>query len=483
MRFPTCVLLPALLALAAFPAHGADQPQWGEAGSRNMVSAETGLPANFDPATGAGIKWSVPLGNAYGSPTVAKGCVFIGSNNKEPRDPRHDGDRGVLLCLNEADGHLNWQLVVPRIADDQYKDWPMIGMCSPPTVEGDRVYTVTNRFEVVCLDIHGMANGNDGPFQDEGRHMAPADDPPMEAGPLDADILWVLDMPNDAGIWPHDSAHVSLLLDGGVLYANTGNGVDNTHAVIRRPDGPGLIAIDKHTGKLLARDPERMAPVTFHATWSSPSMGVVAGEKRIFFGGGDGILYAFQPRTLERIWAYDGDPTAPKTDVAQYLRNREVSPSNIKGMPVFHDGKVYVTLGGDIWWGKEKAWLKCVNAANGAEVWSYEMGNHSAATPAIAGGLAYVTDCDGAVHCLDAATGAPCWTHDLGKETWGSTLVADGKVYVGSRGGDLVVFQAAREKQILAEIDLGDVISATPTAANGVLYVNTLKRLYAVGGK
>ncbi len=47
-------------------------------------------------------------------------------------------------------------------------------MCSPATVEGDRVYMVTNRDEVVCLDLHGMANGNDGPYRDEGRHMAAA---------------------------------------------------------------------------------------------------------------------------------------------------------------------------------------------------------------------------------------------------------------------------------------------------------------------
>ena len=131
-----------------------------------------------------------------------------------PRDPRHQGDRGVLLCLNEADGSLAWQLVVPKLVEDIYLDWPEVGMCSPPTVEGDRVYTLTNRDEVVCLDLHGMANGNDGPFRDEGRHMAPPEQPPMTVGPTDADILWLLDLRSAAGVHPHDSTHGSILFDG-----------------------------------------------------------------------------------------------------------------------------------------------------------------------------------------------------------------------------------------------------------------------------
>jgi len=65
-----------------------------------MVSSETGLPASFDPATGDHILWTASLGGgSYGSPIVANGKVFIGSDNSDPRDPRHKGDRAVMLCL------------------------------------------------------------------------------------------------------------------------------------------------------------------------------------------------------------------------------------------------------------------------------------------------------------------------------------------------------------------------------------------------
>ena len=127
-----------------------DQPQWGQQYSRNMVSGETGLPETFDPATGKNIKWVVPLGTeTHSTPVVSGGKVLIGTNNGNPRDPRHKGDRGVLLCLDEKDGSLCWQLVVPKLIPAVYRDWPRSGICSPATVEGDRVYVVSNRGQVM----------------------------------------------------------------------------------------------------------------------------------------------------------------------------------------------------------------------------------------------------------------------------------------------------------------------------------------------
>jgi len=478
-------------------AEAADQPQWGQQHSRNMVSSETGLPTTFDPETGENVKWSVSLGdNAYGSPVIAGGKVLVGANNAEPRDPRHADDRAVLLCLNEADGSLCWQLAVPRIGGDDYLDWPQIGFCSPPTVEGDRVYTLTNRYEVVCLDLDGLADGNDGPYQDEGRHMAPADEPPMAVTAIDADIVWMFDMPAEAGMYPHDAAHSSILLAGPYLYVNTCNGVDNTHRKIRRPDAPSLIVLDKATGRLVAQDGEHIGPRIFHSTWSSPASGEVDGRSLIFFGGGDGVCYAFDAlgppatlgavQTLNRVWRFDCDPTAPKEDVHRYVGNRRESPSNIKGTPVFYKNRVYVTVGGDIWWGKREAWLKCIDATqtgdvtDSGEVWSYPVERHCCTTPSIVNGLVFVADCRGILHCVDAETGRPYWTHALRKEVWGSTLVADGKVYAGSRGHDFWILAADKAKRVLASIEFDAPIATTPVAANGVLYVATLERLYAL---
>jgi outer membrane protein assembly factor BamB len=62
---------------------------------------------------------------------------------------------------------------------------------------------------------------------------------------------------------------------------------------------------------------------------------------------------------------------------------------------------------------------------------------------------------------------------------WGSTLVADGKVYVGDEDGDLVVFEASKEKKVLSATNLGAPIYSTPVVANGVLYVSSNTHLFA----
>ncbi|MFW6169086.1 MAG: PQQ-binding-like beta-propeller repeat protein [Planctomycetota bacterium] len=495
------VLLCAVVihVVADSEASSGDQPQWGARHTRNMVSDEEGLPESFDPASGEGIQWSVDLGSqAYGTPVVSQGRVFIGTNNSVPLDPRHEGDHGVLLCLDENDGSLLWQLVVPRrLGEDGFLDQPRVALCSPPTVEGNRVYVVTNRAEVVCLDLEGMANGNDGPYQDEGRHMVQSGETPKEVTEQDADILWVFDMPSQAGVHPHDSPHSSILLDGRYLYLNTGNGVDLTHVKIRKPDAPSLIVLDKETGKLVGQDNEQIGPRIFHCTWSSPAKGLVNDTPLLFFCGGDGIVYAFKPlpqkldedkiHFLERVWTFDCDPDAPKENVHDYVRNRKVSPSNIMGMPVFHKNRIYVTGGGDFWWGKRHAFIKCIDATRtgditeDGEIWSQPLLQHACTTPAIVDDLVFVGDLGRKIYCFDAKTGECYWEHRMKGAVWSTILVADGKVHVGSDGRDFRIFKADKTKKELASIRLDSRMRTTPVAANGRLYLNTLCRLYAVG--
>jgi outer membrane protein assembly factor BamB len=513
----------AVCVIAAFAAQApaGDQPQWGEAWTRNMVSGEKGLPESFDPKTGRNIKWTARLGaQTHSTPIVSRGRVYIGTNNEEPRDPKHKGDRGVFMCFDERSGELRWQLVVPKRDEDAYMDWPRMGMSSTATAEGDRVYLVDNRGAVLCLDAKGLADGNNGPFREEAAYMTPPADagapprqqigaetrpetlrPPadgvfLKPGPMDADILWKFDLAAEAGIWPHDAAHSSILIHGNHLYLNTANGVDNTHKRIRAPDAPSLVVLDKDTGRLLARDEERIAPDVFHNTWSSPSLASSDGRPLVFFCGGNGVVYAFEPlrgdagsgavTKLKKVSQFDFDPAAPKKDVHKFSTNRREGPSNLYGMPVFREGRLYVAGGGDLWWGKNEAWLKCIDTTKTGDittnglVWSYPLEKHVMATTAVVDGMVFIADCGRKFHCVEEKTGKPLWTHEIKGEVWASPYVADGKVYLGTRGGSFYVFAARRDKKVLAEIELGTPISATTTAANGVLYVATMTQLHAV---
>ena len=162
------ILTTAFLTFGFAPASFAsDWPVWGGNGSRNMISQEKEVVMDFNPgemddnekvdlSTTQNVKWVAKLGSqAYGNVTIGNGCVFVGTNNESPRDPKKKGDRGVVLCLDEKTGELKWQLVIPKLGAGKVSDWEYIGVCSSPAIDGDKVYVVTNRCEVVCLDIHG----------------------------------------------------------------------------------------------------------------------------------------------------------------------------------------------------------------------------------------------------------------------------------------------------------------------------------------
>jgi outer membrane protein assembly factor BamB len=517
------ILLGAQLLLVGLGAQAEDWTQWGGTSGRNMYSPAKGLPDHFtsgktseikfkqgtddvDVSNVQNVKWVAKLGSqSYGNVTIANGRVFIGTNNEPPRDKRHPGDRSILLCLDEKTGDLLWQLVIPKLASGKVNDWESLGLLSSPTIEGDRVYVVTSRCEVLCLDVNGMANGNDGPFKDEAKYVVkdviidkgkPTEHPaaPIEPGAKDADIIWRYDMIDELGVFPHNASDCAPLIVGDMVYVNTSNGQDWTHSNIPSPNSPSLVALDKHTGELVGEDDAKIGPHILHGQWCSPSTGVVNGRPLIFLGGGDGICYAFDAKPvkegdtsyLKKVWWFDCNP--PERKKVKYPEAE--GPSEINATPVFWKDRIYTAVGQDPEHGEGVGILTCIDATKTgdvtqtAKIWSFDKVHRSISTVSITpDGLLFVADFSGYLHCLDAETGQLYWTHDLKAHIWGSTLVADGKVYIGDEDGDLAVFAASKEKKLLSLTNLGAPVYSTPVVANGTLYVASNTHLFAFGGQ
>jgi len=429
------------------------------------AAAGASLPDRWDADKKENIKWVAELGSeTYGGPVVAGGKVFVGTNNERPRDAKVTGDRGVLMAFDAKDGRFLWQAVHDKLPVGGESDWPQQGVCSKPFVEGNRLYYVSNRGELVAADVEGfLDHENDGPFTGETRH-----------GTADADIVWTLDMPKALGVHPHRMTASSPVVVGDLVYTMTSHGVDEKGKV-PSPAAPSFLAVNKKTGKV-AWQSALPGDRILDGQWSSPAYGVLGGKPQVIFAGGDGWVYAFEPAAGSLLWKFDAGTASPP-----------LPRESLVAAPVIAGDRVLIGVGQDPERGpgKGRLWAIAPPPAAGGDarpLWSLGGNDFSRtlSTVVVQDDLAYAADLRGFLYCLETATGKVVWSHDLFAQVWGSPLVADGKIYIGDEDGDLSALRAGRTKQLLHETNMGNAIYTTPVAADGVLYVATRARLYAI---
>jgi len=64
-----------------------------------------------------------------------------------------------------------------------------------------------------------------------------------------------------------------------------------------------------------------------------------------------------------------------------------------------------------------------------------------------------------------------------------SPMVINGKVYLGDEDGDVVVLEAAKEKKLIGEMNMGSSVYATPVPAHGTLFIMNRNQLWAFSNK
>jgi outer membrane protein assembly factor BamB len=282
---------------------------------------------------------------------------------------------------------------------------------------------------------------------------------------------------------------------------------------VHSPKAPSFVAFNKKTGQPVWQDASPGKAI-LDGQWSNPAYGLAKGKPQVIFPGGDGWLYAFEPRTGKLIWKFDCNPKS-----ARWAKRSVEKRNPIIGTPVVYDDKVYVATGlyPDHPAGNGPAYMWCVDMTktgdvsselvvdakadpvkskpnpNSALVWKFggpiqprpETGREvilgqSISTCAIHDGLVYLAEHGGYLHCLDARTGKKYWEHDFKSTIWGSPLWVDGKVYIGDQDGDVFIFNAGKQLKVSEPIEMGESMESTPVVANGVLYVLTKTKLYAI---
>jgi outer membrane protein assembly factor BamB len=265
------LLVAASLTLTVAAIHAAsDWPQW-QGPDRTAVSKETGLLKQW-PASGPDVVWTANgLGNGYGSMAVVGDRVFVQAGRARS---------STVIALNRADGKEVWSKALGATEINDQGPGPR----GTPTVDGDRLYVLTEAGDLHCLKTDGTAVWHRNILNDfHGQQLR-----------------WLISE--------------SPLIDG--------------DAVIVAPGGPdtGMVKLDKMTGKTL---------------WTSKGLSDQAGYSSTIVADIGGV------RTYMRLTSQAGVGVRASDGKPMWHYERAANNVANIATPVFFDNKVFYTSGYD----------------------------------------------------------------------------------------------------------------------------------------
>jgi outer membrane protein assembly factor BamB len=386
----------AVVAVAA-QAPSTDWPQW-RGPERNGVSRETGLLREW-PRSGPAVVWSASqLGTGYGSVAVAGSRVFVqGMKNRQ----------SVVSSLDRAAGKVAWSVALGSAQENDRGSGPR----GTPTVDGDRVYVLTENGDLVCLLV------------------------------ADGKVVWRRNILRE-----FNGRNINWLVSESPL-------VDGDRIIVS-PGGrnAGMVALDKMTGATMWVAKE----LSDEAGYASPVVADVQGVRTIMtMTGNAGVGVRATDGKL--MWRY--------SNVANNTANITT--------PIYSNGRVFFSsaygTGGALLALKASGGGESVSAQ---EVYfTRNMQNHHGGVVLVDGYLYGFNN--SILTCLEFETGKVMWRdRSVGK---GSVAYADGRLYVLSEDNVVGLVEASpkgyRETGRFSIADQGWPSWAHPAISGGRLYL------------
>jgi len=365
-----------------------DWPQW-QGPDRNAVSKETGLLKEW-PKEGPSLVWKATgLGKGMGGIAVSRGRIYTTGDDAR--------QTAWLYAFNEADGKRAWSAKIGPGGNPGNMFKPF-GPRATPTVEGDRIYILSQTGDFVC-------------FTTEGKEV------------------WRVNYVNDlGGIMPVWGFSESPLVDGDRIICTPG------------AEDATMMALDKTTGKPIwkCRVPEG---ATGDRGFLGTSGAAYSSAIAVDF---EGVRHYVQltATTLVGVAASDGKL------LWRYDRASNTHRINCT-TPVYHDGMVIAASAYDAGGGAVKLSKEAGGGITAKEVFfSPRMKNHH-------GGMIVVDGClygaaggneGGFLVCLDLSTGKQLWMEREAQK--GALTLADGRLYLRTERGAILLIEPNRERYV-----------------------------------
>jgi outer membrane protein assembly factor BamB len=263
----TLVCAIGISAVVAAQPPSFDWPQW-QGPDRTGLSKETGLLQQWPPS-GPPLLWSISgLGAGYGSLAIRGDRIFVQALTSSG---------SAVVSLNRGDGKVVWTKALGRGGNNDRGPGPR----GTPTLDGDRVYALTENGDLACLNATTGA------------------------------AIWQRNILSDFG-----GRQISWLISESPL-------VDGDHVIVT-PGGPraGMVALDKMTGKNVWASQQ----LSDEAGYASPIAADVQGVR---------VIMTLTSRGGVGVRASDGKLMWHHPAVANGTANIAT--------PIFFDNKVFYT--------------------------------------------------------------------------------------------------------------------------------------------
>jgi outer membrane protein assembly factor BamB len=360
-------------------AEGADWPQF-RGPNRTGVSSDNDLLGEW-PEDGPPLVWeSDSVGRGYSSVSIVDGRLYTLGDHLTEDDPAE-----YLVCLSADDGRLVWKTQLGEPWDQGSPDWQ--GSRSTPTVDGDGVYVLTPRGDLIA------------------------------ANTADGSVRWRKNLREDLGGnkadgWGYSE---SVLVDGPRLVCTPG-GEENT-----------MVALDKQTGDVIwsvSRSEDRGAG---HASIVPSEIGGTRVYVQLTGSGPMGV----RASDGELLWTYDiEDKTA-------------VIPT-----PIVRDDLVFFTVGYGLGGALLRQVPADDGKVNVEEVYpvNRELDNKHGGV-ILVGDYLYGDSSDrGTPQCAELMTGQRQWRSRASGSGSASMTAADGHLYIHFADGTMVLAEANPEE-------------------------------------
>lgn len=437
------------------------------------VSLSKNLPQEF--SAEKNIAWKARLGDGVGSAIVKNGVVYATGMA---------GDAKVALhALDAATGNSKWRAefdtgTLPRITP------PNSHAASTPAADGERVYVHFSTIGILAFDA---ASGKE---------------------------VWRHSMPRPAYLMDWGAAASPIVHNGLVIFCQ-----DDDLA-------PFLVAVDAKTGK----EKWKTLRKDMLAGYALPVLCEANGRTDLVIAG-SGKLKGYDPATGKELWTcntllrtimtspvvHDGviyiavqsygdatrtlkhallewldtnqDKILARDETPKEFHERfDASDKNKNGLidadeiDTAFQSPDNMAAGGNI--------IQAVKGGGTGDVtkthllWNLDHKSPSnIASPLFYNGHLYVVKSGGMSSCYDAKDGKTLWDRSrLGNfgDYFSSPVAADGKVFIAGKNGFVLVLEDGPELKVLGKNDIGEEIIATPSIADGRLFVRTRENLFCV---